>query len=180
MKCAAAPFLGSNIGDGFGEVPVVAMKILSVVLALAIGLVLGFAQNNRTIPPRAIAMSVGIFNPNLNDVRVVGCHTAFRYRKAALSSVHLDTVIRNAETNGEPKSLRQPIRRCRGIRVDEHRNHGARWNRSVESHLETLALNQSNLSAGKFTVVTESHGGIPFSALVPPGPSAFDLPSRPT
>jgi hypothetical protein len=41
MKCTAAPFFGSDIGDGLRKVPAVAAKVLSVVLALAIGLVLG-------------------------------------------------------------------------------------------------------------------------------------------
>src|SRR4029077_13800160 len=39
MKCSAAPFLGSDISYGFGEVPAVTVKILSFVLALSIGLV---------------------------------------------------------------------------------------------------------------------------------------------
>jgi hypothetical protein len=47
MKYTAAPFLGSDIGDGFGEVPAVAVKVLSVVLTLAI-LVLGFGQDDGT------------------------------------------------------------------------------------------------------------------------------------
>jgi hypothetical protein len=37
MKCTAAPFFGSDIGDGLRKVPAVAVKVLSVVLALAIG-----------------------------------------------------------------------------------------------------------------------------------------------
>jgi len=39
MKCTAAPFFGSDIGDGLRKVPAVAAKVLSVILALAIGLV---------------------------------------------------------------------------------------------------------------------------------------------
>ena len=56
MKCPAAPFLGSNVGDGLGEVPAVAVKVLSVVLALAIGLVLGFREDGGTVLSRSLAV----------------------------------------------------------------------------------------------------------------------------
>ena len=46
MKCTAAPFLGSDIGDGLRKVPAVAVKVLSVVLTFAIGVVLGFRQGD--------------------------------------------------------------------------------------------------------------------------------------
>jgi hypothetical protein len=79
MKCATAPFFGSDIGDGFGEVPAVAVKVLSVVLALAIGLVLGFRQDDGTILSRSLAVTLSIFDANLNDVRVVGRHFLRRW-----------------------------------------------------------------------------------------------------
>ena len=37
MKCTAAPFLRSDVGDSFGEVPAMATKVGSVVWALAVG-----------------------------------------------------------------------------------------------------------------------------------------------
>jgi len=105
MKCTTAPFFGSDIGDGFGEVPAVAVKVLSVVLALAIGLVLGFRQDDGTILSRSLAVTLSIFDANLNDVRVVRRHTSFGDGEAALAGLHLDAVIGDAETDGEAKGL---------------------------------------------------------------------------
>lgn len=142
MKGTVAPLFGSDIGDGFGEVPAVAVKVLSVVLALAIGLILRFSQDDGSVLPRAFAVSVGIFDTNLNDVRMVGRHTSLGDGEAALAGSHLDAVIGDAEPDGEAKGLCQPISCRRGVGINEHRNHGAGRHRSVESHLETLSLNQ--------------------------------------
>jgi hypothetical protein len=141
MKCTVTPLFRSDIGDGFGEVPAVAVKVLSVVLALAIGLILRFSQDDRSVLPRAFAVTVGIFDTNLNDVRIVGRHISFGDGEAALAGFHLDAVIGDAETDSEAESLSQPIGGSAGVGVNEHRYHGARRHRSVESHLETLSLN---------------------------------------
>ena len=142
MKCTTAPFFGSDIGDGFSEVPAVAVKILSIVLALAIGLLLRFRQDDGSILSRALAVTMGIFDANLNDLRIVGRHVSFGDGEAALAGLHLDAVIGDAEPDGEAKGLCQPISCRRGVGINEHRNHGAGRHRSVESHLETLSLNQ--------------------------------------
>ena len=105
MKCTAAPFFGSDIGDGLRKVPTVTVKVLSVVLALAIGLVLGFRQDDGTVPSRPLAVPLGILDANLNDVRVVGYRVAFGDGQAAVADFHLDAVIGDAETDGEAKSL---------------------------------------------------------------------------
>jgi len=105
MKCTTAPFFGSDIGDGFGEVPAVAVKVLSVVLALAIGLVLGFRQDDGTILSRSLAVTLSIFDANLNDVRIVGRHISFGDGEAALAGLHLDAVIGDAETDRKAKGL---------------------------------------------------------------------------
>ena len=105
MKCTAAPFFGSDIGDGLRKVPAVAAKVLSVVLALAIGLVLGFRQDDGTVLSCSLAVALSIFDANLNDVRVVGYHVAFGDGEAAIAGFHLDAVIGDAETDGEAKSL---------------------------------------------------------------------------
>jgi len=123
MKYTAAPFFGSDIGDGLRKVPTVAAKVLSVVLALAIGLVLGFRQDDGTVLSRSLTMTLSIFDANLNDVRIVRCHVAFGDGEAAIAGFHLDAVIGDAETDGEAKSLRQPIGRCAGVGVNEHRNY---------------------------------------------------------
>jgi hypothetical protein len=105
MKCTAAPFFGSDIGDGLRKVPAVAAKILSVVLALAIRLVLGFRQYDGTVLARSLAVTLSIFDANLNEVRVVGYRVAFGDSEAAISSFHLDAVVGDAQTDGEAKSL---------------------------------------------------------------------------
>jgi hypothetical protein len=105
MKFTATPFFGSDIGDGLRKIPAVTVKVLSVVLALAIRLVLGFRQNDHTVPSRSVAMPLGIFDANLDDVRVVGYHVVFCDGEAAIAGFHLDAVIADAETDGEAKSL---------------------------------------------------------------------------
>jgi hypothetical protein len=105
VKCTAAPFLGSDIDDGLGKIPAVAVKVLNVVLALAIGLVLGFRQDHGTVLSRSLAVSLSIFDANLNDVRVVGYHVAFGDGEAAIAGFHLDAVIGDAKTDGEAESL---------------------------------------------------------------------------
>jgi hypothetical protein len=105
MKCTVAPFFGGDIGDGLGKVPAVPVKVLSVVLALAIRLVLGFRQDDGTVLSRSFAVSLRIFDANLNDVRVVGYHVAFGDGDAAIAGFHLDAVIGDAETDGEAKGL---------------------------------------------------------------------------
>ncbi len=105
MECTAAPFFGSNIGDGFRKVPAMAVKVLSVVLALAIGLVLRFRQDDGAILSRSLAVTLSIFDAHLNDVRVVRYYVAFGDGEAAIAGFHLDAVIGDAETEGKSKSL---------------------------------------------------------------------------
>ena len=126
MKCTATPLFGSDIGDGFGEVPKVAVKVLSVVLPLAIGMNLRFSQDDCSILPRAFAVSFGIFDTNLNDVRIVGRHISFGDGEAALAGFHLDAVIGDAEADGEAKSFSQPSGCSAGVGINEHRYHDAR------------------------------------------------------
>jgi hypothetical protein len=141
MKFTVTPLFGSDIGDGFGEVPAVAVKVLSVVLALAIGLILRFSQDGGSVLPCPLAVTVGVFDTNLNDVRTVGRHIPFGDGQAAVAGFHLDAVISDPETDGEAKSLAQPIGGSAGVGINEHRYHGARRHRSVDSHFETLSLN---------------------------------------
>ena len=91
MKCAAAPLFGSDIGEGFRKVPAVSVKVLSVVLALAIGVVLGFRQDDGAVLSRSLAVTPRIFDANLNDVRVVGDHVAFGDGEAAASPAFIWT-----------------------------------------------------------------------------------------
>ncbi len=141
MKCTAAPLFGCDIGDGFSEVPAVAVEILSIVLALAVGLILRLSEDDGSVLPCTFAVPLGVLDTNLNDVRIVGRHIPFRDGEAALAGFHLDAMIGDAETDSEAESLSQPIGGSAGVRINEHRYHGARWHRSVQSHLETLSLN---------------------------------------
>ena len=68
MKCTSAPFFGSNIGDGFRKVPAVTVEVLRVVLALAIGMVYGFCQYDGSVLSRPLAVTIGVFDSNLNIV----------------------------------------------------------------------------------------------------------------
>jgi len=74
-------------------------------LALAIGMISGFAQDGGAVPARALAVGVGIFDANLNSLRVVGYRVTFGYGETAMAGFHLDAVIGNAQTDGETKSL---------------------------------------------------------------------------
>src|SRR5215469_10109216 len=105
MKCTTAPFFGSDIGDGFGEVPPVAVKVLSIVLTLPIGLLLRFSQDNSSVLSCALAVTLSIFDANLNDVRIVGQDISFSNGEAPLTGLHLDAMIGDAETGGEAKGL---------------------------------------------------------------------------
>jgi len=105
MKLTAAPLFWGHIGDCFGEVPAMAVKILSIVLTLAIWMILWFRQNDGSVPTRAFAVTNGIFDANLNDMRIVGRHISFGDGEAALARFHLYAVIGDAETNSEAKSL---------------------------------------------------------------------------
>ncbi len=105
MERTVAPIFRSDVGDGFGEVPAVAAKVLGVVLALAIGLISGFSQNLRSVLPCPFAVSLGIFDPNLHDVRIVWRNVAFCDGETAVAGLHLDAVIGDAKTNREAKGL---------------------------------------------------------------------------
>src|SRR5436190_16797792 len=139
MKLAAAPILRRDVGDGFGEVPAVSVKVLSVVLTLAVGMICWFAQNDRSILPRTLTVGLAVLNADLNALRVVRHHITFGDREAAVAGFHLDTVIGNAQADSESESFRQPVSGRAWIGVTKHRNHRAGWYRAVESHLKTVS-----------------------------------------
>ena len=105
MECTVAPFFGSDIGNSLGEVPAMAVKVLSVVLALAVGVVGGFRKDDGTILSRSLTVGLRIFDANLNDVRIVRWHVAFRDCEAAVPGFHLNAMIGNTKTDGKAKSL---------------------------------------------------------------------------
>jgi len=111
MKCATTPFFRGNVGDGFGEIPTVAIEILGIVLALAVRVVLRFRQNDGPILARALTMSIGIVDADLNGMRMIGRHITFSNGEATLAGLHLYAVIGDAEAYFEAESLCQPIGR---------------------------------------------------------------------
>jgi hypothetical protein len=126
MKFSTTPVLGSDIGDGFSEVPAVTVKILNVVLSLAVRVILRFTQDDGAVLPRSLAMTLGVFNANLNVLRVVGRRHAFSNREAAIASSHLYAVIGDAKPHGEAKSFCQPVGGYAGVWVNQHRDDGTR------------------------------------------------------
>jgi len=124
----------------FSEVPAVTVKILDVVLPLAVRMILRFTQDDRAVLPRSLIVTLGIFNANLNVLRVVGRHVALGDRKATIASTHLYTVIGDAQTDAEPKSFCQPIGGYAGVWVNQHRDDAARRHGTIESHPETLSF----------------------------------------
>jgi hypothetical protein len=149
MEGTTAPLFGGDISDGFGKVPAVTMKILGIVLALAIGMFLRFRQDDGPILSRALAVTLRIFDADLNHLRIVGRDVPFGDREAALAGLHLNSVIRDTQTDGEAEGLRQPIGRRRWIGINQHRNHWAGWDGPVGSHLETLSLTHVNGGFGQ-------------------------------
>jgi len=142
MKCTSAPFFGSHVGDGLRKVPAVTVKVLRVVLALAIGMVYGFCQYDGSVLSRPFAVTLGIFDSNLNNMRVAGNRTAFGDGEATVSRPHLYAVIGDAEADGEAKRPCEPVGRCAGIGVNEHRNYDTGWHGSVGSHSGTLRFSR--------------------------------------
>ena len=76
-ELTVTPLFGNDIDDGFRHVPAVAVEVLSVVLALAIGLILRFSQDDGSALTGALAVTVGIFDTNLHDVGMVGQRISF-------------------------------------------------------------------------------------------------------
>ena len=105
MKRTTAPFFGSDVGDRFGEIPTVPIEVLSIVLAFAIGLVCWLGQDHRSILPRVFAVRIGIFDADLDHLRLVRRHLAFGDGEAAITRFHLDAVICDPKTDGKAKGL---------------------------------------------------------------------------
>ena len=105
MKCATAPVFGSDIGDGFGEVPMVAVKVPGIVLALAVGLILRCTQDGGSVLSRALTMTLRILDTNLSDMRLLRRHISFGDRKAAFAGPHLDAVIGDAQPDSKAKGF---------------------------------------------------------------------------
>jgi hypothetical protein len=129
-----APVFGAHVGDGLGEVPDVAEEVLGVVLALAIDVVLWFREDDGPVAASALAMADGVFDANLNDVGAFRFDVAFGDRNAAVSRSHLDTMVGDAETDGESECSGEPFGCSTGVGIEEVWDDGARRDGTVEKH----------------------------------------------
>src|SRR5579871_78315 len=161
MELPAAPFLGSNVSDRLGEIPVVPVEVPRVVLALAIWMVLRFSQDRSPILPRALAVCLRIFNANLDDVRFIRSDVALGDREASIAGFHLDTVIANPQTDTKSERFRQPIGGNARIWINDYRNDSARGHRPVRSHPETVSLGALNHFYFEFTFSSRRQSGRP-------------------
>jgi hypothetical protein len=50
-------------------------------------------------------VTLGVFDANLHDVRMVRHHMTFGDGEAPIAGLHLNAVIRDAEADGEPERL---------------------------------------------------------------------------
>jgi len=105
MKGTITPLFRSDIPDSFREVPVVPVKVLSIILALPIRMIFRFAQDDSPVPPCALAVAHCVFDANLNGLGMIRRYISLADREAAFPRFHLDAVIGNFKTNAEAESL---------------------------------------------------------------------------
>src|SRR5262249_51940125 len=89
----AAPAFRVHVADRFGEIPSVAVEVLRVVLALAIGMLDRPSENGCASLASTLAMGEGIFDADLDETRLVGRIVALADRQAPFTGAHLDAVI---------------------------------------------------------------------------------------
>src|SRR6516165_9337286 len=100
-----------------------AVEVPRVVLALAVHVVRRFGEDNRTGFAGALAVAMSVLDAHLDEGRAIWRYVALSDREAALARSHLDAVVGDPETHGEPERLYQPIRGGAGVWIEEHRNH---------------------------------------------------------
>jgi len=115
-----------------------ASEVLRIVLAFAVDMVDGLRQDSRAVPAGSFAVGDGVFNPDLNDVRVVGGDVALSNRYASTSGSHLDSVVGDAETDCESEGGAKPVGCNARVGINENRNDGARRHGTVEEHGDNL------------------------------------------
>ncbi len=116
------------------EIPVVAVEVSRVVLAFAVHVVSGFGEDDGAGLAGALAVCVRILNADLNDVRAIGHDIALGDGEAAFAGTHLNTVVGDAQADGKPERLHEPVCGGGGIRVDENGNDGAGRDGAVGEH----------------------------------------------
>src|SRR5580765_617804 len=130
----AAPAPRFYVRDRLREVPPVAIEILCIVLTFTIHVIRRLRKDYGTRLSRALAVTQRVLDSNLHSDRVVGNDGALTDGEAAFPGTHLNSVICNAQPNGETKSLTEPFRCHARIGVSENRNYRARRNRTVGAH----------------------------------------------
>src|ERR1700731_3470216 len=101
----AAPALRFYVRDRLSEVPPMAVKVLCIVLTLTKHLIRRLREYLGACLARSLAVTQRVHNTHLHDDRTVGNDVTLADRKAALSGAHLNSVIGNAQSNGETESL---------------------------------------------------------------------------
>src|SRR5882757_6479739 len=129
-----AETLGVYIRERLSEVPPMAVEVLCIVLTLTIHVIRRLREDPGTRPSRSLAVTQHVLDTYLHNDRLVGSDVALADRKAALSGAHLNSVIGDAQSNGETESLAEPIRCHARIGVLENGDKRARRNGSVGAH----------------------------------------------
>jgi hypothetical protein len=81
-----------------------------IVVSRCIATIRGLREYLGACQSRSLAVIQRLHNTHLDDDRAVGNDVALADRKAALSGAHLNSVIGNAQSNGETESLAEPFR----------------------------------------------------------------------
>src|SRR5690242_9035225 len=142
LDCRAAVLFGSNVGDRLGECPVMAGKVLGVVLPLAVHVIGRLVEDCRTSGTGTRAVRPHILDANhdrygdwltgggraprrgwLGDDERPGADT--HLRAMALADPHM---------LDRPERRDQPTHRGAHIGIGEHRNDGVRRDRAVGFH----------------------------------------------
>src|SRR3569833_228005 len=89
----STPGFRVDVGEGLGEIPVMAVEVLGVVLAFAVDMIFGLGEDPGSVAAGALAVGEGSFDADLRDGRAVRDDIAFGNGEASFSSAHLDAVV---------------------------------------------------------------------------------------
>ena len=113
----------------------VAGEILSIILSFAIRIVRGFPNNPYTASPGTLAVSVGILDPHHDCTPQRDTFALFNQdNRAPITDIQLSAVIRDANAQGKPERVAQPINGIADVRVRQFRNHNTARHGSIGKH----------------------------------------------
>lgn len=132
-----APGNRIDVGDGLGELPAVTGEVGGGVLAFAVWIVSGRAMNDRTMSKRAGVVRVDVLH---SDHRAIGgardrAWSEFcDHQRTAIADIHLNTMVRDPETDTKTECRDKPIHSRRRVRIGEFRNDRSAWDGTVDTH----------------------------------------------